>query len=60
MSKRWIQKAVKNKGALRRKAKKAGKTVQQLIRTYKGKDTRTLRQINLAKTLNKIRGGKNK
>jgi len=60
MSKRWIQKDIKSKGALRRKAKKAGKTVQQLIRTYKGKDTRTLRQINLAKALNKIRGGKKK
>jgi hypothetical protein len=58
MSKRWIQSAIKRKGALTKKAQKAGKTVKGFITSYKGTDSRTLRQINLAKTLNKIRGGK--
>lgn len=58
MSKRWIQRAVKSKGALTKKAKKADKTVAQLIKTYKVKDASTLRQINLARTLAKIRGKK--
>lgn len=58
MAKNWIQKAIKHPGALTKKAKAAGKTVRGFIRSYKGKNSRTLRQINLAKTLDKIRGGK--
>jgi hypothetical protein len=58
MSKDWIKRAIKRPGALTKKAKKSGKTVKGFIKSYKGTDSRTLRQINLAKTLNKIRGGK--
>ena len=58
MAKNWIKGAIKRPGALTRKAKKAGKSVKGFMKSYKGKNTRTLRQINLAKTLNKIRGGK--
>jgi len=58
MSKNWIKSAIKRPGALKKKARSAGKSVKGFMKSYKGKNTRTLRQINLAKTLNRIRGGK--
>ena len=56
--KNWIKSAIKRPGALTKKAKSAGKSVQAFMKSYKGKNKRTLRQIDLAKTLNKLRGGK--
>lgn len=67
MAKRkWIQAAIKRPGALRAKARRAGllKGEEALsasdLNTLKGKakkrgDTRTLRQIALAKTLKKMK-----
>jgi len=56
---KWIQKAIKHPGAFTRKAKKAGKSVAAYARkvTKKGSKapTRTKRQGNLAKTLQKLR-----
>jgi len=57
MAKRWIAKAIKRPGALRKKAKAAGKSVQSycapILRA--GKKTRTYSQCNLARTLRKMR-----
>jgi len=55
MAKHWIQAAIGNPGALTRKAKAAGETVSEYSRSTKGKSTTTKRQINLAKTLAKLR-----
>jgi hypothetical protein len=54
MSKNWLKGAIKKSST----PAKTGKSIRGFIKGHKGKDTRTLRQINLAKTLNKIRGGK--
>ena len=55
MAKNWIQGAIKRPGALRRKAKAAGKTVSEFAANPpKGASTQTKRQIALAKTLRKL------
>ncbi|HON93670.1 MAG TPA: hypothetical protein PKZ07_19025 [Sedimentisphaerales bacterium] len=48
--KKWIQKAIKNPGALTEKAERKGMTIDQLC-SRKNLDTRTKRQCNLARTL---------
>ena len=54
----WIQGAIKRPGALRAKAKKAGKSVSAYCAS---KHTgRTARQCALAKTLKKMNKGKKK
>ena len=54
--KKWIQKAIKNPGALTKKAKAAGKTVSEYIaHPPANASTTTKRQIALAKTLRKMR-----
>ena len=59
--KKWIAKAIKRPGALRRKAKRAGKTVEEYCRTLSPKaSTRTKRQCALAKTLKKFARKKRK
>lgn len=56
MAEKWIQKAIKRPGALRAKAKRAGKSVSEFCRTLgPNADTRTKRQCALAKTLSKLR-----
>lgn len=55
MAKKWIQKAIKRPGALTRKAKRAGKSVNQYCRTTTKMSTRTKRQCALAGTLKKMR-----
>ena len=58
-NKRWIKGAIKHPGALTRKAKASGKTVAQYIeKPPKDITASTRKQITLAKTLRKIRGGK--
>lgn len=53
--KKWIQSAIQHPGALTRKAKAAGKTVQAYIDNPPTNiSTETKRQINLAKTLKKL------
>ncbi len=52
MAKKWIQGAIKHEGALTRKAKAAGMSVQQFIAHPPANiSTTTQREINLAKTL---------
>ena len=58
--KKWIQGAIKRPGALRKKAKAAGKSVSAYCASTKGKSTRTKRQCNLAKTLKNVRPKKKK
>lgn len=62
--KKWIQGAIKHKGALTRKAKKAGMSVQAYARkvTKKGSkaSAQTKRQANLAKTLSNMHKKKKK
>ncbi len=54
--KKWIAKAIKRPGALTRKAKAAGMTVAEFIaHPPMGISMATRRQINLAKTLKKLR-----
>jgi len=60
MARYWIAGAIKRPGALTKKAKAAGMSVSEFIRKYKGKNTRTKRQIALAKTLKKLRKRKRK
>ena len=62
MAKKWIKGAIKRPGALRNKAgvkegeKIPQKKLESMLATAKKKgDTRTVRQINLAKTLKKMR-----
>lgn len=56
MAKKWIQGAIKHPGVLTRKAKAAGMTVGAYIaHPPKGIKSTTRRQINLAKTLKKLR-----
>ena len=59
MAKKWIQGAIQHPGALTRKAKAAGMSVGAYIaHPPKGVSTTTKRQINLAKTLGRLRRGK--
>ena len=52
---KWIQGAIKNPGALTKKAKAAGKTVSQYVASPpKNASTKTKKQIALAKTLKKM------
>ena len=56
MAKKWIQGAIKHPGALTRKAKAAGMTVgAYMAHPPKGITTTTKRQINMAKTLKRLR-----
>ena len=58
--KNWIQKAIKNPGALRKKAGvKAGKKIsgKELTKLSKSKNPTTRKQANLAKTLKKMKIG---
>jgi hypothetical protein len=56
MAKKWIQGAIKHPGALTRKAKAAGETVSEFIaHPPKNASAETKRQINLAKTLRKLK-----
>ena len=52
--KRWIQGAIKRPGALTRKAKAAGMTVQSYARKMRHAAGRTGKQARLALTLKKI------
>lgn len=59
--KKWIAGAIKHPGALTRKAKAADMTVAEFIaHPPKGISATTRRQINLAKTLKKLRPKKKK
>jgi hypothetical protein len=51
----WIEKAIKHKGALRSKAKKAGMSTGAFARKHKHDSGRTGKQANLAITLGKMR-----
>ncbi len=56
MAKKWIRGAIKHPGALTRKAKAAGMTVgAYMAHPPKGITSTTKRQINLAKTLKRLR-----
>ena len=58
MAKKWIQKAIKNPGALRKKLGVKGKktiSAKQLNKAAKSKNPTTRRQANLAKPLRKMR-----
>lgn len=62
MAEKWISKAIKNPGALRRKAKAKGLvkgeetlSATDLAKLEGGADTTTKRQINLARTLRKMK-----
>jgi hypothetical protein len=58
MAKKWIQKAIKKPGALRKKLGVKGKktiSAKQLNKAAKSKNPTTRRQANLAKTLSKMR-----
>lgn len=56
MARKWIQQAIKRPGALRAKAKRMGRSVRDLIaHPPKNADSRTKRQIALARTLMKLR-----
>ena len=57
-TRKWIQKAIKRPGALRAKAERAGKTIEEFCRPIlaRGKKTRTFLQCNLAlRVLKKVR-----
>lgn len=57
MAEKWIQKAIKRKGALRKKAgvKKGEKISTSTLNKLAKKKGRTGRQARLAKTLKKLR-----
>jgi hypothetical protein len=56
MAKKWIQGAIKHPGALTRKAKAAGMTVGAYMAHPPTQiSSTTRRQINLAKTLKRLR-----
>lgn len=62
MAGKWIQKAIKRPGALREKARRRGLwkpgqklSASDLALLGKSKDTRTKRQVALARTLKKMR-----
>ena len=56
---KWIQGAIKRKGAFRKKAKKAGMSTSayanKVLKKGSKASTRTKRQAALAKTLSKLR-----
>ena len=54
MAKKWIQGAIKRPGALKRKAKAAGKSISAYC-AQSGLSTRTKRQCALARTLRGMR-----
>jgi hypothetical protein len=56
---KWIQGAIKNPGALTRKAKAAGMGVQEFARAHAGDSGKTGKQARLALTLNKLRKAAN-
>lgn len=59
MAKKWIQAAIQHPGALARKAKAAGMSVgAYMMHPPQSISTSTKRQINLAKTLGRLRRGK--
>lgn len=62
MAKKWIQDAIKNPGAFKKKAKAAGKTTAeyatQVLKKGSRASTTTRRQAALARTLSKMRKGK--
>lgn len=58
MPHRWIQKAIKRPGALRRKAERAGQTTTEFARAHQHDKGRTGKQARLAITLKKMRKGK--
>ena len=53
MAEKWIQEAIQQPGALTRKARRAGMTIEQYC-ARKDLDTESKRQCNLAKTLKKL------
>lgn len=53
-AKKWIAGAIKRPGALTRKAKAAGMSVQAFARKHKGSPGRLGKQARLALTLKKI------
>jgi len=58
LARRWIQKAIKRKGAFRTAAKRAGMSTlayAKRVRRSKTASTRLKRQANLAITLSKMR-----
>ena len=55
MAKRWIKKAIKRPGALRKKAKAAGMSTMAYARSKRKAKGRTGRQARLALTLRKLR-----
>ena len=59
MAKKWIQKAIKRKGAFKKKAQAAGMSVSayatKVLKKGSKASTRTKRQAALAKTLGKMR-----
>lgn len=58
MAKKWIQSAIKNPGALTRKAKAAGMSVSAFMaHPPRGVSITTKRQMNLAKTLKSFHKG---
>jgi hypothetical protein len=57
--KNFIQGAIKHPGALTKKAKAAGKTIDQLCASP-NLSAQTQRQCNFAKTLKKLGGGNSK
>jgi len=62
MAKKWIQGAIKRKGAFKAKAKRAGMSTSAYARKVLKKgskaSTRTKRQASLARTLGKMRRSK--
>lgn len=54
MAKNWIQNAIKRPGALKEKAKEAGKSITEYCNGA-NLDMRTRRQCALAKTLKKFK-----
>lgn len=56
MAKAWIKQAISAPGSLTRTAKRAGKTVSQMVANPpKNASTKTKKRIALAKTLAKLR-----
>lgn len=57
---RWIQSAIKRKGAFRKKAKRAGMSTKAYARKERSAPGRLGKQARLALTLGKLRGRKKK
>lgn len=64
MAKKWIKSAIKRPGALKAKAKSAGKSVKEYVSDVSNKpdkySDRTKKQVMLSKTLKKIVRKRNK